>query len=192
MLLDCDAQGTAQRWARAGRLPHQTEAVPEKVLDETPGDVDEIAERLSADVEVLVLDLPPYLKDTQRGALLVSDLVVLPVGASVADLDPTHRAMELVREARELRGGTAPRCLLVPSKIDRRTAAGREIDAVLHDFGEPVGPAIGQRQPHVDALSAGLWVGEYAPRSAAHQEVSTLAAVVGRLIGVGHAKAAHA
>jgi chromosome partitioning protein len=54
----------------------------------------------------------------------------------------------------------------VPSKVDRRTAVGREIEATLHKMGEPVGPAIGARAAFVDSATAGAWIGAYAARTA--------------------------
>jgi chromosome partitioning protein len=38
-----------------------------------------------------------------------------------------------------------------------------------------------QRAAHVDAFSAGQWIGTYAPRSAGHVEIQTLAALVRRI-----------
>ena len=84
------------------------------------------------------------------------------------------------RILRTAQGDGGPACFLIPSKVDRRTAAGREIEAVLHDYGERVGPAISQRAGHVDAFTARNWVGGYATRSTAHDEVETLAALVRR------------
>ena len=65
--------------------------------------------------------------------------------------------------------------------MDRRTGAGREIEAALHEMGEPVGPAIGLRAAFVDSATLNDWVGSFAPRSIAHQEIAALAAVVDRI-----------
>lgn len=181
-LLDCDTdQGTAVEWAAGGTLPVQVVALAPGA---DPGRqvVDEIMRRRDA-VDALLLDLPPQLGPVVRAALVVADLVVLPVPASPADVLAAGRMLELVREGREARASTAkakpdrPRCLLVPSRVDRRTASGREIEAVLHDLGEPVAPAVAQRSAWVDALGAREWVGRFAPRSPAHQELEALAAV---------------
>jgi chromosome partitioning protein len=69
---------------------------------------------------------------------------------------------------------------LVPSRIDRRTSSGREIESALKQFGEPIGPAICQRSAFIDALTAGQWIGEYAPESAAHDDITALALSVKR------------
>jgi chromosome partitioning protein len=48
-------------------------------------------------------------------------------------------------------------------------------------MGEPVAPAIGLRTAFVDSASESDWIGGFAPRSVAHQEVAALAAVVDRI-----------
>ncbi len=48
-------------------------------------------------------------------------------------------------------------------------------------MGEPVGPAIGLRAAFVDSATLNDWVGSFAPRSIAHQEIAALAAVVDRI-----------
>jgi chromosome partitioning protein len=181
LLIDCDAQGTAGDWATRGLLPvrviHQpleaTEKAAQKQWTAT-------VIKYKAEYDFIVLDLPPHIGATLSLALLVSEHFVVPVTASGADLKATAKALELMRETRKLRGDDLPRCLIVPSRVDRRTASGREIEAILHDFGEPVAPAIGQRSAHVDAFSAGEWIGTYAPRSSAHDEIEAVAAILKR------------
>jgi hypothetical protein len=73
-----------------------------------------------------------------------------------------------------VRGVDQPACLIVPSRVDRRTAIGRRIQGTLERFGLRVGPAIPQRAAHIEAFDAGAWVGAYAPNSPAHREVIAL------------------
>ena len=178
-LIDADPQATATAWAEAGNLPFP---VIEMAL--TGDNVEAWIETvLAVDTSFTVIDLPPMLGDATAAALAVADLAVIPVTASGADLKATNRAIELIAAARENRGESKPAVLMVPSKVDIRTAAGAEIQAVLHDYGEPVGPVISQRVAHADAFTAGQWIGDYAKGSAAHSEVKALASVVKRLAG---------
>ena len=64
---------------------------------------------------------------------------------------------------------------------DHGARAVSELEGVLYELGESVGPAIVQRSAHADAFGAGVWIGQFAPRSAAHQEIETLASVVRRM-----------
>ncbi len=142
-----------------------------------------IARALDIDTPFLVIDLPPMLGDATAAALAIADLAVISVTASGADLKATNRAIELIEAARASRGDGKPAVLMVPSKVDIRTAAGAKIQGVLHDYGEPVGPVISQRVAHADSFTAGQWIGDYAKGSAAHSEIKALASVVKRLAG---------
>jgi chromosome partitioning protein len=128
-----------------------------------------------------LVDLPPNLGAATVAALSLVDLLLVPVPPSGLDLRAAERTLALLRQARQVRHDTRPAGLLVPSRVDRRTGAGREVEAVLHDLGEPVAPAVIQRAAHVDAFSAGQWIGAYAPRSAGHVEIQALAALVRRI-----------
>lgn len=179
-LLDADAQATAAEWMDGKALPVAGEAMP--LEDERKAGA--WLRRIRAiPADVLVIDLPPQNGAATAAALMVADLFLVPVAPSGLDLRAAAKALDLLREARQARGGGQPRALLVPSRVDRRTGAGREIEAALHEMGEPVGPAVGLRSAFIDSATAREWVGSFAPRSVAHQEVQSLAAVVGKLIG---------
>lgn len=137
--------------------------------------------QLKGEADLTVVDLPPNLGDITAAALTVADLMLIPVTLLGWISGPPNGGAASPAGQRGPEGRQAP-CLLVPSRVDRRTAAGREIEAVLSDFGEPVAPAVVQRSAHVDASSAGEWIGDYAPRSAGHTEIEALAAVAKRMV----------
>jgi len=177
-LVDADAQATAAEWMAGGFLPVKGEALP---LDDERKAAAWIKRVRAADADLVLIDLPPHTGAATAAALIVADLFLVPVAPSGLDLRAAAKALDLLREARQARGQGQPRALLVPSRVDRRTGAGREIDAALHEMGEPVGPAIGHRSAFVDSATALDWIGAFAPRSVAHQEVQALAAVVDRI-----------
>lgn len=181
VLIDADPQATAAAWAETGHLPFDVIEAP---LDGSNVE-GWIAAALGASSTFTVIDLPPMLGDATAAALAICDVAVIPVSPSGADLRATNRAIELIQGARDARGEGKPRALLVPSKVDRRTAAGAEIEAALHEYGEPVGPAVAQRIAHADAFTAGQWIGDYAKGSAAHAEVKALASVARRIATQG-------
>jgi chromosome partitioning protein len=180
-LIDADPQSTASAWAEADRLPFPVLTAPL-----TGSNVEAwIAEALTLEARYVVVDLPPMLGDATAAALAICDLAAVPVSPSGADLKATNRAVELIEDARRARDDGKPRALLIPSRVDRRTAAGAEIEAVLHDYGEPVGPVVSQRIAQVDAFTAGQWIGDYAPGTAGHTEIKALASVIKRMIDKG-------
>lgn len=176
-LIDADAQATSSTWCQQGKVNLRAIALPL----EHGRDVQRWTAAVLAEVrgsDAVVIDAPPHLAEVTQAALLLADLVLVPVTPSGADLYATSKALELLRQARTMRGDGLPRCLLVPAKVDRRTAAGREIEAALKPFGEPIGPAIGQRSAFVDSFTTGEAVLTYAPASKAAAEIEALARAV--------------
>jgi chromosome partitioning protein len=175
IVVDADAQGTATYWASAGRLPFAVEAMP----FETARDVKRWAPKvLEIEADYVVIDCPPHVGGATEAAVGVADLVLIPVTASGADLAATLKALDLVHEMRETRKDGGPACILVPSKIDTRTALGREIGEVLEQLGERVGPAIHQRVAFVESFGQGLWIGDHEPNGPAYEDIAELGAAV--------------
>jgi len=182
VLVDADEQGTATYWVGRGEYPVTLKPT-------TPGgDLRAwAAEITTLPSEIVVIDAPPQIGATTRAIIDIADVILIPALASTADIMATGKALALVRAARAQRGDNGPKVLLVPSRVDRRTASGKEIEAVLHEFGEPVAPMVRQRTAFVDCFSAGRWIGTYARNSDAHTDIQALAAVVKRMLRNGQA-----
>lgn len=181
LLVDNDAQGTTSHWLSHGRLPVRGQFMPL----ENDEDGERLVKAVAATNErYVVLDAPAHVGAAAMAAAKIADLVLVPVTASGVDLLATQSIVNLIQQARALRRGSAPKCLIVPSKIDRRTDAGRRIDEQLREFGESIGPAIHQRTAFIEAFGAGKWIGEYAPEGAAHFDISALAVAVQRSLRI--------
>ena len=181
LLIDNDCQGTATQWTSHGRLPVTSEFMPL----ENEQDGERLARAIAAGTQrYVVLDAPAHVTAATQAAGRFADLVLIPVTASGVDLVATQSAVHLIQQARVNRRSPAPKCLIVPSKIDRRTDAGRQIVERLARFGEPVGPAIHQRTSFVEAFGAGQWIGQFAPQSPAHYDIASLAVAVRRILRV--------
>lgn len=181
LLIDNDSQGTASHWLSHGRLPVQGQFMPL----ENDQDGERLVRAVAARNErYVVLDAPAHVGVAAQAAGKIADLVLVPVTASGVDLVATQAVVDLVRQARALRRGGAPKCLVVPSKIDRRTDAGRKIDEKLRQFGETIGPAIHQRTAFIEAFGAGQWIGDFAPQSPAHYDIGALAMAVKRSLRI--------
>jgi len=177
-LIDVDPQGSTSEWLSGGKLPVSGVAMP---LNDKRQAATWIRRIIAFDAQLVVIDLPPQTGAATAAALIIADVFVVPIAPSTLDLRAASKALNMLQDARSERGDGKPAALLVPSKVDRRTGAGREIEAALHEFGEPVGPAVGLRAAFVDSASARDWIGGFAPRAVAHQEIAALAAVVDRI-----------
>ena len=172
LLIDADPQGTAAAWLRDGPERLHVASAPLPRADDQALWVAEIGEQRHCH-ERIVIDLPPQTGECFEAALCVADLLVVPLTLSEVDLHATAQALAVLHRMRKVREGR-PSCLLVPSKVDRRTSLGRRASASLARLGWEVGPALGQRAAHAEAFRAGKWIGVHAPGSAGHAEVCAL------------------
>jgi chromosome partitioning protein len=180
VLVDCDTQGSAKHWSGPGRLPMKVEhrpLEPSQNIGQWSAGIRSIA------ADYLILDSPPHLDAALGGVIGLSDVAVIPCGPSGLDLIATAETVGLVREIRTARGDGYPFITLIPNRVDVRTASGRQLEGALEDLGEEVGPAIHSRTVLADAFNLGVWVGEYAPGSLAHDEIKELAKHVISLLG---------
>ena len=172
-LIDADPQGTAAAWLRDGP-PHGLHLVS-LPLARPSGDA-MWTDRISGQRrrhDLVLIDLPPQMGECFEAALRIADLLIVPLTLSEVDLHATAQALAVLHRVQAVRSGR-PSCLLVPSKVDRRTSLGRQARASLVRLGWQVGPALGQRAAHSDAFKAAKWIGAHAPGTAAHLEVHAL------------------
>jgi chromosome partitioning protein len=172
VLVDCDPQASATHWAEPGHLPMPVQHMP---LEQGANVARWSKAIRGIQAAYLVLDSPPHLDAALGGIIGLADLAVVPCGPSGLDLVATAETVSLIREIRDARGDAKPRILLVPNRVDRRTASSRELARALKDLGETVAGDIGARTAFSDAFNAGVWVGKYAPGSVAHVEMRAFA-----------------
>lgn len=183
-IVDADPQRSAAVWAAPGKLPMPVVEIPLGV-ERASSDADEqrlakawAAEVRAVDADVIIVDSPPHLKSAIGAVIGLCDLVVIPCGPSGLDIDATAATVALVREIRQARGSDHPPALLIPNRVDKRTASGKELAGELAAMGEPTAPDVCYRTAFSDAFNDGLWVGSIAPGSAAHKEMRELADLV--------------
>ncbi|WP_282605892.1 ParA family protein [Pelagibius sp. Alg239-R121] len=174
-LVDADPQGTSSHWMSRGRYPAQIHSFP---LEDERGAQSWITKVLSIDSDFLLIDCPAHSRAVTEIALSLSRLAVIPLTASGPDLIATTNVLNLIETSRAMRDGNELSFLLVPSKIDHRTGAGRRIGDVLRHLGDVVGPEVRQRTAFVDAFTERKWIGEFAPKSDARHDIVNLANAV--------------
>ena len=196
-LLDLDPQGSAAAWAAAGRLPVPVEAAP-PLEGHGSGRWPARAGELAGAGRLLVLDLPPLLVPALASALIIADVILVPLTPSALDGAATTQTQRLIRMTRESRPGRKPRGLLVPNRIDPQLGYCPGTQAAPTEMAERWAPAVRQHAHHVEAVAAGQWTGEYAPDSPATRDIQALADALEELLSIercrhaGGAPAAHA
>lgn len=165
-LIDADMpQGTSARWA-AIRQTQQKNTPAFEVL--TASSVNELAlaaERLESECDVVVIDLPPRSLKYLREVLPYSDLVVMPLTASAADVWATEQLMEAIREGKR----TSKR--LKARLVWNRLRTSKATEQFLADTAgllraKELESRLGQRTAYVESLGRGLSVLEWSDAKA--------------------------
>jgi len=182
-LLDIDPQGSAGLWASAGRLPVPVEAMP-AIEGHGPGRWPARASELAGAERLVLLDLPPLLVPTLASALMVADLILVPITPSALDVAPAERTLRMARMTRESRAGRKPKGLLVPNRVDPEGHYDPATQAAFARLAERWAPELRHDVRHVDAFATGTWIGDHAPRSTASAEVLALAATLEELLEI--------
>lgn len=175
---DADPAGHAAAIAEDGHLSFPVETR----LLEDDADVAAWARAIRGGEEDFALvDAPGAMGAAYGATLAVADLVLVPSGSTVLDIRGAAETVRVIRQHRRDTGATRPDILVVPSRIDRRTSAGRDAVGTLAALTEPVSPAISYRTAVADSLATGEAVPADSPSAA---EFSALADAVLTRLGV--------
>jgi chromosome partitioning protein len=183
ILLDVDPQGSACEWAQSGLLPIRVEAAPPINLTGGGRWLARAAE-LAIPVDVLIIDLPPVIVPAIASAMMIADLIVVPITPSAVDVSPTEQVLRMIRIARESRRDGKPKALLVPNRTDPGAEHHEATRASVDRLHERWAPPVRQHIDHVDAFALGSWTGRYAPNSEATADILALADAVEKTLGI--------
>lgn len=159
-LLDLDPQGDAADWAsRSGLVPaHHVHGA------------DELQRLLSSVAGAIVLDTPPGEGENLRAALVLSDVVVVPVKPGSSDLRALGRMETLIKEAKTMNRRLKVGVVLNEAKSV--STLSHEVEAALEKLkGVAFLGHLGDRVAFPEALAAA----EVVKGSAAADEVMTIA-----------------
>ena len=167
MFIDADPQGSATQWHavennNAFEIWHHPESVHRSDIEE-----------LSQNYDYLIIDAPPAIGDISKSILAVSELSIIPLSPSPLDIWSCRGTLEMI-EAVQPENPDMDVKLLINRKIPG-TRVGREARASLEVFNMDVLDTIlCQRVAYVDAMTSGVSVMQYAPRSKAADEIEHL------------------
>ncbi len=164
-LIDADMpQGTSAAWAsiRLADKPHSLTLA----TTTTYQDLVEQVSRLAPHHDYVIIDTPPRGAEMTRAALILSDLCLVPLTASAAEIWATSDLLATIHEAREVRSDVDVR--LIWTRFRGNTRSAQELSAVAQqDLGlKELKNKLGYRVAFSEALARGLSVLEWPDRTA--------------------------
>lgn len=178
---DADPQRSASNWIERGhKRGFKSISVSTVAID---GEGKLLKKEIDAiNGDICIVDLPPAIAAVSLRAALYSHLMLIPVGASALDMEAARAALDVCEEAISMKD--SKQFLIVPTRIQAHTGAGKELRTVLKKWG-PVSKAnMGLRVSYADAAMAGEGISSFSPGSEAHAEIRSLAAEASKLLGL--------
>lgn len=164
VLIDCDMpQGTSASWyalreqaGRSGDLVADTATSHRELVAKVQG---------YQDAAFVVLDGPPRIAELTRATLVLSDLCLIPVGASTAEIWATGDILALIEEAKKVKPIDAR---MVWTRYRPQTKIAQQLsEQAKQELGLPaIGTTLGYRVAYTEALGEGLTVAEMTDPSA--------------------------
>ena len=168
-ILDVDPQGSLGQWyeAREERLGEDGTGLTFRTASGWGARREAL--RLAMEYDIVVIDTPPKSDLDARPAILVADLVVVPVQPSPVDLWATAQTLELV-------GSEGAVAILVLNRVPPRAALTEEAIAVMQKFDSfTADTRLGNRIAFAGCMRNGSTVFESNPGSKAAIEAGRLA-----------------
>ena len=184
VLVDADPQGSALDWLEtrlsrlegaaviAGRSDDAADPLFSVIGMSRPV-IHKQLPRIAAGCDLVVIDGPPSLADISRSAMLVADLVLIPVQPSPYDVWAAQDLVDLIDETRIYREELDVRFVISRGIVN--TEIGRDVSAALAKWTVKVLSAhVSQRMAFAESAATGSTVLETAKASPAAKEIEAL------------------
>ncbi len=184
VLVDADPQGSALDWLEtrlsrlegaaviAGRSDDAADPLFSVIGMPRPV-IHKQLPRIAAGCDLVVIDGPPSLADISRSAMIVADLVLIPVQPSPYDVWAAQDLVDLIDETRIYREELDVRFVISRGIVN--TEIGRDVSAALAKWTVKVLSAhVSQRMAFAESAATGSTVLETAKASPAAKEIEAL------------------
>ncbi len=132
-LLDVDPQGTSSNWIA------QAEPAIHVLTAETLDQIEQAREEFRELVDILVLDTPGNSRsDMAQAATLLSDIAIIPLQPSKADLRELKNTLTYVKLGQAISGGLKPQATIVITLTAKGDLQTRQLRRDLASFEMPV------------------------------------------------------
>lgn len=179
-LVDCDMpQGTSASWA-AIRLADKPNSLTVATAS-SHVELVEAVKRLDAEHDYIILDGPPRIAEMTRAALILSNLCLIPMGASAAELWATSDLLATIHEARAVKPDVDARILW--TRFRGSTKSAQELSAAAtSELGlKELKAKLGYRVAFSEAMARGMTAAEW-PERTAREEMQTVGKEVIRIL----------
>ena len=178
-LIDCDIpQATSASWYAIRSEDNHPGSLEALTADSYTSLVNQV-QGLSTDY--LVLDAPPRVEEITRAVLMLSDLVLIPLGASAAEIWATNDLLETIKDAEKKHKGLITR--IVWNRFRSYTRSAQELSkAVKAELPvKSCKTTLGYRVAYSEALARGLTAAEWGD-TRAKLEIVALTTEIVRLL----------
>lgn len=185
LIIDADSQQTAVAWARAAPID---KPFPVAVIGMASygGKMHREVQRQLEHYNIIIIDCPPSVEaTTPMSALLIADLVIVPVPPSAADVWSCQATLALIERVQVI--NPELRAVLLATKV-QRTSLSRAVLDELASFDVPLlRSRMAHRTAYQEAILAGTTVAALGRDArAAAIEVSALVDEVLEILGGHH------
>jgi len=131
LLVDSDPQGSAGDWHEANGGKHvECISIPRTTLAKD-------IERMKDNYNLIIIDGAPRIDKLASAAIMVSDLVLIPVQPSPYDVWATKDLVDLVIQRQEITGNTQPLAAFVINRLLKNSILARDVQDALDAYEIP-------------------------------------------------------
>lgn len=153
LVVDADAQGTATQWAGSAPEPKPFPATVIS-LAHAKGKLHQMLKPLVADYDFIVIDCPPSVEEqASQSALLVSDVCLVPLQPTPADLWATVGIFELVNKALTI--NPELKAFAVANRVPTSNLSKQVLDVMRDNEIELLDAKLGNRTSYQEATIRG-------------------------------------
>lgn len=180
LLIDADKQGTSATWGMvAAEVEKADYSYPDVIM--MGSNLHKQLPSVSQGYDVVIVDCPGRDDDQQRGALAVSDIVLVPVTPDTSDVWALSGTLELVSQAQTFRPGLE--AYLVLNRLRFSTSEAESARETLSQAELPIlDTEIGLRVAFGRFPDTGLGLVDFQPDGKAAKELRQLVDELAQLI----------
>lgn len=160
-LIDCDLpQATSASWAavRDGSITAVTASSHVELVEQ--------ATKLEADHDFIIIDAPPRIAEITKAAIILSDLCLVPLGASTPEIWSTVDLLETVEAAKQRKSDIDVR--IIWNRFRATTKSAQELSAAATEQLnlKALKSKLGYRVAYIEAIGRGMTALEWTDQKA--------------------------